>query len=149
MVRPHFKPSRSIMTSPPNPLDVVAGILIEDGRVLLAQRTADQSFPLCWEFPGGKVEEGERPEEALVREFEEEMGFAISARAPYAEVNTASPTGRTVRVRFFLVERVAGTPQPVEVAAVEWVELNDLGRWNVIPTNLAVVERLMGDRVTG
>jgi hypothetical protein len=54
-----------------------------------------------------------------------------------------------VRVRFFLVERVAGTPQPVEVAAVEWVELNDLGRWNVIPTNLAVVERLMGDRVTG
>jgi hypothetical protein len=47
-----------------------------------------------------------------------------------------------------MVERTAGTPHPVEVAAVEWVELNDLGRWNVIPTNLAVVERLMGDGAT-
>lgn len=134
------------MTSPPHPLDVVAGVLIEDGRVLLAQRTADQSFPLCWEFPGGKVEEGEQPEAALVREFEEEMGFTIRVKAPYAEVSTGSPAGRAVHVRFFLAEREAGTPHPVEVAAVEWVELSDLGRWNVIPTNLAVVERLMGER---
>ena len=134
------------MTSPSSPLDVVAGILIEEGRVLLAQRTVDQSFPLCWEFPGGKVEAGEHPEVALAREFEEEMGFAIRATDLYAEVSTGNPTGRAVHVRFYLVERVSGTPHPVEVAAVEWVELNDLGRWNVIPTNLAVAERLMGDR---
>jgi len=134
------------MTSPSAPLDVVAGILIEDGRVLLAQRTPEQSYPLCWEFPGGKVEEGEQPEAALVREFGEEMGFAIRVKEPYAEVSTESPTGRQVRVRFFMAERAAGVPHPVEVAAVEWVELTDLGRWNVIPTNLAVVERLMGER---
>lgn len=132
------------MTSPSDPLNVVAGILIEDGRVLLAQRTAEQSFSLCWEFPGGKVEDGERPEEALVREFEEEMGFGIRVTAPYAEVGYTSPTGRPVRVRFFMAERTEGVPRPIEVAAVEWVELNDLGSWNVIPTNLAVAERLMG-----
>ena len=134
------------MTSSSIPLDVVAGILIEDGRALLAQRTAEQSYPLCWEFPGGKVEEGEHPEAALVREFGEEMGFEIRVKELYAEVSTESPTGRPVRVRFFMVERTAGIPHPVEVAAVEWVQLSDLGRWNVIPTNLAVVERLMGDR---
>ena len=92
------------------------------------------------------MEEGEQPEAALVREFEEEMGFEIRVKEPYAEVSTESPTGRQVRVRFFMAERVAGMPHPVEVAAVEWVELSDLGRWNVIPTNLAVVERLMGER---
>lgn len=130
------------MTASPEPMQVVAGILVTGGRVLLSQRTPEQSFPLCWEFPGGKVEEGESPQTALIREFEEEMGFGIRVLDPYAEVSYARPGGLPVRVCFYFVECAWGAPRPVEVAAVEWVELSDLGSWDLLPTNMEVAERL-------
>ena len=54
---------------------VVAGILLRDGKILLAQRKEAASFALKWEFPGGKIEPGESPEEALERELQEELGI--------------------------------------------------------------------------
>jgi len=57
-------------------VQVVAAILEREGRILIGQRTAAQSHPLKWEFPGGKVEAGETPEQAIIRELEEELGIA-------------------------------------------------------------------------
>ena len=60
-------------------VQVVAAILQKDGRILVGQRTPEQSHPLKWEFPGGKVEPGESPEQALARELEEELGIRSAA----------------------------------------------------------------------
>ena len=59
-------------------LEVVAAILEREGRILVCQRTAQQSHPLKWEFPGGKVEPGELPAQALERELEEELGITAA-----------------------------------------------------------------------
>ena len=68
------------------PIHVVAGIVVESGRVLLAQRSRHRSFPLLWEFPGGKVEPGEQPEAALVREFREELGIEVEPAGIYTSI---------------------------------------------------------------
>jgi len=60
---------------------VVAALIEQEGRVLVAQRRADQARPLAWEFPGGKVEPGESPSQALVREIEEELACSIEVGA--------------------------------------------------------------------
>jgi 8-oxo-dGTP diphosphatase len=124
------------------PVLVVAGIVIEGTKVLIAQRPVVQSFGLKWEFPGGKVEAGETQADALVREFHEELGIEIRTREPYAEIRYLGPAGREIRVAFFRAERVKGTPQPLQVAAVAWVEGADLGRVDFIPANRPIVARL-------
>ena len=59
---------------------VVAGLIVKDGKLLVCQRTRHQTMPLKWEFPGGKIEEGEQPRDALRRELEEELGIPANDR---------------------------------------------------------------------
>jgi len=126
-------------------VEVVAGILLEEGEVLLGRRTAGQAFPLQWEFPGGKVEPGETPEAALVREFREEVGIAIEVGDLYDEIEYDRPDRPLrIRVRFYLARRLSGVPRPLEVAEVAWVRLEDLPAMDFIPFNRSVVGRLAG-----
>jgi 8-oxo-dGTP diphosphatase len=124
------------------PVRVAAGIVIEDGRVLVAQRPLLQSFPLQWEFPGGKVEPGETPEAALVREFEEELGVTVRPGERYAEIRYVGVAGREIHVEFFRAARVRGEPRPLQVADVRWVEGDALDEVDFIPANRPVVSRL-------
>jgi 8-oxo-dGTP diphosphatase len=125
------------------PIEVVAGIVVEDGRVLVARRRADQTFPLQWEFPGGKREGGESAEAALDREFREELGIGVSALGSYGEVRYRNPAGEEVLVRFLRARVKKGTPRPLEVAAVEWVDADRLGVLEFIPRNRGVVKQLV------
>jgi 8-oxo-dGTP diphosphatase len=127
------------------PTRVVAGILVENGRVLLTQRAPGQSFPHLWEFPGGKVEPGESPEAALIREFQEEVDITISGVTPYDAIRYRDPGGRDIAVAFYRVGAYRGSPRPLEVAAVEWVPVPDLGSVDFIPANQGIVERLRNE----
>ena len=83
------------------PIDVAVGVLIRsDGRFLLAQRPAGKAMSGCWEFPGGKLEAGESVFEALVREFDEELGVHITAAHPWAQRVVVYPHA-TVRLHFW------------------------------------------------
>jgi 8-oxo-dGTP diphosphatase len=124
---------------------VVAGIVVEAGRVLIAQRPHPQSFALRWEFPGGKMEPGESPEHALDREFQEELGIRIQAVREYGEIRYSDPSGRDLRVQFFLARRREGTARPVQVEAVDWVEAADLPEVDFIPANREIVSRVVED----
>jgi 8-oxo-dGTP diphosphatase len=121
---------------------VVAGIVAEGTRVLVAQRPHYQSFPLQWEFPGGKIEPGETPQAALVREFHEELGVHIRVTGFYAEIRYAGAGGRDIHVSFHRAAIVSGEPEPLQVASVRWVEAADLGAVDFIPANRPVVARL-------
>lgn len=132
------------MTEKPDvaPIAVVAGILIENRKILVTQRTEEQNFPLMWEFPGGKVEPGESLEEALAREFEEEIGTEVRSLGFYDRIIYSAREGRVLDVTFLLATRMSGAPRPLEVNAVRWVEADQLGSVDFIPANEKIVTRL-------
>ena len=92
-------------------VQVVAGILQSDGKILVGQRTAAQSHPLKWEFPGGKVEPGESPEQALTRELEEELGIHGAAGEMMTRYPFSYPGKDPIELIFFRVRRFSGEPQ--------------------------------------
>lgn len=124
---------------------VVAGLIVgDDRRILISQRRADQALPLQWEFPGGKIEPGERPEEALVRELREELGVGVEVGRiwevlfhPYPEFD--------LLMLVYACRIVAGEARPVDVAAVQWVRPDELPQWDILPADRPLVSRLVAE----
>ncbi len=120
---------------------VTAVALIDaDGRVLLAERPAGKSLAGLWEFPGGKVEPGETPEVALIRELREELGIDTwkSCLAPltfashsYADFHLLMP--------LFACRRWQGTPAPHEGQRLAWVRARDLKDYPMPPADLPLI----------
>jgi 8-oxo-dGTP diphosphatase len=102
-------------------LPVVAAALVrDDGRVLLARRPAGKPLAGLWEFPGGKVEPGETPENALARELHEELGIAIDAPEPLTFVSEPLG-GRHLLLLLYVVRRWTGVPAPLAASELAWV----------------------------
>ena len=124
---------------------VVAGLVIaHDGRVLISQRRADQALPLQWEFPGGKVEPGEAPDRALVRELTEELGITVEVGRIWDVVFHPYPAFDLVML-VYPCKIVAGEPRAVEVADFGWAAAEELGRWDILPADRPLVERLIAE----
>ncbi len=105
---------------------VAAGILRDRaGRILIAQRPAGGHAGGFWEFPGGKLNPGEAPEHALVRELQEELGVTVEAATSFMTYRHEYPE-RVVELHVFLVERYAGEPRGVEGQPLRWVALAEL-----------------------
>ncbi|MDE2408343.1 MAG: 8-oxo-dGTP diphosphatase MutT [Xanthomonadaceae bacterium] len=123
-------------------IHVVAAVLRDtEGRVLLAQRTAGRDLAGLWEFPGGKIEPGETPEAALVRELREELGIAAVIGAVVACVDMTYPGKRiTLDVREV---SFTGQPRGLEGQALAWVALCDLHDYPMPPADLPVVQALL------
>ena len=85
---------------------VVAGLIVKQGKLLVCQRTRHQTMPLKWEFPGGKIEEGEQPRDALRRELEEELGILATIGDEVKRIQHEYPNGGTVELRFFVVREL-------------------------------------------
>jgi 8-oxo-dGTP diphosphatase len=129
-------------------LIVAAAVIVEDGRVLLTQRPGGTHLEHLWEFPGGKVEEGEAPEAALVRELREELGIETVVDE-ILEVTFWRYPSRDVLLLFYRVSRApdGGPVQHLGVAAHAWVTLDELDRYPLPPADVPVltrVRRLLG-----
>ena len=120
---------------------VVAGMIIRDGQVLISQRRADQSLPLQWEFPGGKVEPGEAPVAALARELREELGVGVRVGRVWDVLFHAYPSFDLVML-VYACELIEGEPSAVEVADIAWAAPHELSRWDILPADLPLVQRL-------
>ncbi|MCJ2072506.1 (deoxy)nucleoside triphosphate pyrophosphohydrolase [Methylobacterium sp. J-030] len=110
-------------TAGPRLLLVVAVALVDvDGRVLVSERPAGKQLAGLWEFPGGKVEPGERPEETLIRELAEELGIRVEepCLAPLTFASHAYPEFHLL-MPLYICRRWTGTPQPMEGQALKWV----------------------------
>jgi 8-oxo-dGTP diphosphatase len=124
---------------------VAACALIDaDGRVLIAERPAGKSMAGLWEFPGGKVDPGERPEDALVRELKEELGIVVK-EACLAPLTFASHTYEDFHLLMplYVCRRWEGTVQPLEGQAVAWVKPNRLREYKMPPADEPLVAHLM------
>jgi 8-oxo-dGTP diphosphatase len=107
-------------------LQVVAAILERDGRILVGQRQPTQSHPLKWEFPGGKVEPGETPAQALTRELEEELDIHDSAGAEVTRYPYTYPGKNTIELIFFRVTRFGGEPRNLIFHELRWAARAEL-----------------------
>lgn len=120
---------------------VVAAALVDSGgRVLIAQRPDGKSLAGQWEFPGGKVEEGETPDAALIRELEEELGITVR-QACLAPFVFASHTYETFHLLMplYLIRRWEGEPEAREHKALKWVRPNDMRNYEMPPADLPLV----------
>jgi 8-oxo-dGTP diphosphatase len=120
---------------------VVAALIRAGSTILVSQRRADQSFPLCWEFPGGKIEKGESAEQALIREIREELGCAIAVGTLFHRV-TFAYEDFDLDMALYECTVVSDIPHAVEVAAVEWVTPAALATLQMPPADLPMVELL-------
>ncbi|HJX63274.1 MAG TPA: (deoxy)nucleoside triphosphate pyrophosphohydrolase [Polyangia bacterium] len=123
---------------------VVAALIEQEGRVLVAQRRADQARPLAWEFPGGKVEPGESPSQALVREIEEELACSIEVGAVVDVVFFAYDTFDLIMPVYRATIR-AGVPVARQVAAVAWVARAELPTLAFTPADVPLARRLASE----
>ena len=103
-------------------LEVVAAVIERDGLVLACRRRTDRSAGGLWEFPGGKVEPGERPEQTLIRELAEELGIRVEepCLAPLTFASHAYPDFHLL-MPLYVCRRWTGTPRPMEGQALRWV----------------------------
>lgn len=101
-------------------VQVVAAILQNEGKILVGQRTAQQSHPLKWEFPGGKVEPGENLEQALARELEEELGIRGAAGEVMTRYQFSYPGKDRIELIFFRIRQFSGEPQNLIFHDLRW-----------------------------
>jgi 8-oxo-dGTP diphosphatase len=123
---------------------VVACALVDaDGRLLIAQRPQGRSMAGLWEFPGGKIEAGERPETALIRELREELAIEVNEAclAPFAFASHAYPDFHLL-MPLFICRRWGGMPSPMEAAAIKWVRPRELHALPMPPADLPLVAML-------
>jgi 8-oxo-dGTP diphosphatase len=109
-------------------LPVVAAALVDaDGRVLLQQRPAGKSLAGLWEFPGGKLEAGETPEDALIRELEEELGIAVPHACLAPAAFASAPLGEChLLLLLYIARKWVGVPRALEATALKWVRPADM-----------------------
>jgi 8-oxo-dGTP diphosphatase len=124
------------------PLLVSAGIIHRDGRVLVGQRRRGDRHPLKWEFPGGKVEHGESPQQALVRELLEELQIRATIGTELARYEHDYPTGSRVHLLFFVVTEFSGEPTARVFEQISWADVHSLPKLDFLDGDLDFVRRL-------
>ncbi|UYW26562.1 (deoxy)nucleoside triphosphate pyrophosphohydrolase [Methylorubrum extorquens] len=133
------------MSKPLKLLLVVAAALVDaDGRVLMAQRPEGKALAGLWEFPGGKVEPGERPEETLIRELAEELGITVKkpCLAPLTFASHAYPDFHLL-MPLYICRRWEGLPQSREAQALRWVRPGGLRDLPMPPADLPLIPFLI------
>jgi 8-oxo-dGTP diphosphatase len=131
-------------TSLPLVLVVACALVDADRRVLLSQRPEGKTLAGLWEFPGGKVDPGETPEQALVRELEEELGIETKI-ACLAPLTFASHTYETFHLLMplYVCRRFWGTPMPREGQKLKWVRPRDMRNYPMPPADEPLIAHLI------
>jgi 8-oxo-dGTP diphosphatase len=125
---------------------VVAMLRRPDGAVLLSTRPPGKAFAGWWEFPGGKIESQETPQQALIRECQEEIGIRV------LELSSAWTIGHTyphaaVELHFHWVNRWIGTPQPIEGQQLLWVATDQAWPYPILPATVPLLQRIRNYKV--
>jgi 8-oxo-dGTP diphosphatase len=126
---------------------VVAALILKDDKILVCQRTRHQTMPLKWEFPGGKIEDGEQPRDALRRELEEELGIDASVGEEIARIRHQYKTGGSVELRFFVVTEYKGKLENKIFRDMQWSRRAELPSYDFLEADLELVKDLASGKL--
>lgn len=126
---------------------VVAALILKDDKILACQRTRHQVMPLKWEFPGGKIEEGEQPRDALRRELEEELGIEAEIGNEVSRMVHHYPGGGSVELRFFEIHQYQGEIENRIFREIRWVERSALTKLDFLEADLTLVKDLAAGKI--
>lgn len=123
-------------------INVVGAVVTSDGKILSAQRSESMSLPGMWEFPGGKIEPGETPRAALVREMQEELLCTVDIGDQVASTRYEYDFG-FVTLTTFYATLVEGEPKLTEHSEIRWIDAVDLDSVEWAPADIPAVETIM------
>ena len=126
---------------------VVAALIVKDGKLLVCQRTRHQTMPLKWEFPGGKIEEGEQPRYALRRELEEELGILATVGDEVKRIQHEYPNGGMVELRFFVVREYQREIENRIFRDIQWAVPKELLKYDFLEADLTLVQDLVAGKL--
>jgi len=127
-------------------IEVAAAIIVNGGKILIAQRAENQNLAGKWEFPGGKVESGETPEECLVREIKEELGIKIEVDKFFAESIYRYATG-TIKLIAYKARWIEGEYKLSVHSQIKWVKPDELEYYDLAPADISFVKKLKDELV--
>ena len=123
-------------------IHVVAALIQEDfGKFLICQRPAHKARGLLWEFVGGKVESGETPQDALVRECQEELAVIVEPKCVFDDL-THEYEDVTVHLTLFLATIASGTPQMLEHNDIRWVTAAEMQTYDFCPADYSILQKI-------
>jgi 8-oxo-dGTP diphosphatase len=126
---------------------VVAALIVRGGKILICQRTKHQTMPLKWEFPGGKIEEGEQPRDALRRELDEELGIDATVGNEVARIRHEYKSGHSVELRFYVVYQFRGELENRIFKDMQWIERKDLPSFDFLEADLKLVSDVAAGKI--
>ena len=122
-------------------IDVTAAVICLEGKVLITQRGEGQHLAGSWEFPGGKLEDGETLEECLQREINEELSISISVGA-HIITTTHEYGNKAIKLHAFHASLVSGELKLHDHSDAQWVSINELDTYKFAPADLPIIEHL-------
>jgi 8-oxo-dGTP diphosphatase len=125
-------------------IHVVGAVIIKENKILCAQRGPDKSLPFMWEFPGGKIETGETPQEALKREIDEEMHCDIEIGEQVEHTVYEYDFG-IVHLSTYKCKLLEGTPVLTEHAEIKWLSPKELETLEWAPADIPAIEKLASE----
>jgi 8-oxo-dGTP diphosphatase len=126
---------------------VAAALIVRGGEVLIGQRRADQPMALQWEFPGGKIEAGESPEQALARELDEELGIKAVIGPRITRIRHNYRHGGAVDLQFFAVREFSGEIENRIFQQVRWTRLEDLPKYEFLTADRGLIRDLAAGKL--
>jgi len=126
---------------------VVAALIFKQGKILICQRTRHQTMPLKWEFPGGKIEEGEQPRDALRRELDEELGIDAKIGEEVTRLRHEYPGGGAVELRFFSVREYSREMENKIFKDVRWAQPSELPTYDFLEADLLIVQDIAAGKI--
>ncbi len=122
--------------------EVVAALIWQEGKFMICRRPAHKARGLLWEFVGGKVEEGETKEEALIRECIEELGVTLSVGEIFTDVVHQYPD-LTVHLTLFNATVVEGEPQMLEHSDIRWITPSEISHYDFCPADVEILNKII------
>jgi 8-oxo-dGTP diphosphatase len=126
---------------------VTAALIMRNRRILICQRTRHQPMPLKWEFPGGKIEHGEQPVDALRRELEEELGIDATIGDEVVRIRHTYRQGNAVELRFFVVREFAGELENRIFRDIQWVRRSELPNFDFLDADRELVKDIAAGKI--
>ena len=122
-------------------IEVVAALIWDKDKFMICQRPAHKARALLWEFAGGKVEQGETKEQALVRECQEELAVTLSVGDVFMEIVHEYPD-ITVHLTLFNATIAEGVPQILEHNDIRWISVSEIDNYIFCPADVKILDRI-------